>query len=349
MKLNIITVKTKDDFNAGQKAPADIIHILTKYYNARSTIFDNCPSNNKIIKIFKRIIKIFKFPYEFLKSRIRKEIVVLQFPLFETTKFLNFCLLQSMKLLNPNKTIILIHDLEGLRNKNDILKKQEMNRFKHAKYIIVHNNVMKNVLVNEGLNNKIYVLELFDYICDLEKRNYKQKLNKSFEVVYAGNLTKVKCPFIYELNPNKMNYIINLYGLGIDKDINAKIKYKNKYSPAALPNKIKGDLGLIWDGNADESDESIGMKYYTKYNNPHKLSCYIAAGLPVIAWKKAAISEFIKKNKIGYLINNIEDINELDLSDYNEKIKAVSKIREKVTSGWYTKNVFDKIFKDMGL
>ena len=54
----------------------------------------------------------------------------------------------------------------------------------------------------------------------------------------------------------------------------------------------EGNLGLIWDGASDSSDEDIGMKNYTRYNNPHKLSCYMAAGLPVIVWEKSAISKF---------------------------------------------------------
>ena len=118
-----------------------------------------------------------------------------------------------------------------------------------------------------------------------------------------------------------MKYRINLYGVGIDKDINNKIKYLNKYSPDELPNKIVGDLGLIWDGNYDESDENEGFKNYTKYNNPHKLSCYIAAGLPVIVWEQSAVADFVNKYNIGYTIKNLYDINKINLTDYTTKKK----------------------------
>ena len=90
------------------------------------------------------------------------------------------------------------------------------------------------------------------------------------------------------------------------------------------------------------------MKNYTKYNNPHKLSCYMAAGLPVIVWEKSAISEFVKKNNLGYTIKTLEDINNLDFSNLEELKKNVKKIQSRVVSGEYTKKVFNKVLKDMG-
>lgn len=349
MRMNVITVKTSDDFNAGGKAPNDIVEILKSTYNCRSTVFENYgSSNNKLIKLFKRIKKTFRFPYEFIKSRIKKEVVVLQFPLFETTKLLNKFLLFSMNFLDYNKTIILIHDLEGIRNKNDILKKQELDRFKKAKYLIVHNDVMKNIVLKDDIKNKIYVLELFDYLCN-EKNERKNCLKKEPMIVYAGNLAKVKSPFLHSLETKKMKFKLNVYGVGIDDNINDKIIYLNKYNPNELPLKLKGDLGLIWDGEIDGRDENIGMKCYTKINNPHKLSCYIAASLPVIAWQKSAISHFIKKYNVGYLIDNIYDINNLNLSDYTEKLNNVKKIQGNVINGYYTKKVIDDILDDMKL
>ena len=141
---------------------------------------------------------------------------------------------------------------------------------------------------------------------------------------------------------------MNLYGVGINKDLAPNIIYKGKYSAFELPSKLDGDLGLIWDGKADTSDENYQMKNYTKYNNPHKLSCYMAAGLPVIVWEKAAISKFVKDNNIGYTIKKIDDINILDFSDLKEKAENVKKIEEKVQNGEYTKSVIKKILKDMG-
>ena len=345
--MNIITIKTTENFHAGQKAPSDIIEILKKEYNVRTTFFDELPTN----KILKKLTKRLNYTYQFLKSRIKNEVVLLQFPFPETSKILNPIFLFNMKLLNKKKTIALIHDLNGLRYQDDYINQVEIKRLKKLKYIIVHNDIMKQKLIDNGIDKfNLYVLELFDYLCDemdLSKKDKKTN-KKNFKVVYAGNLAKGKSPFIHEIKDNKINYTMNLYGIGIDKDISKKIIYKDKYPAEILPSKLDGDLGLIWDGLATEEDSNIGMKNYTKINNPHKMSCYMAAGLPVIVWNKSAISKFVKKYDLGYTINTIEDINKIDLKDYEKKLENVLKIREKVINGYYTKRVVEKILKEMG-
>ena len=141
-----------------------------------------------------------------------------------------------------------------------------------------------------------------------------------------------------------MRFRMNVYGVGTDKDINGRINYKGKYRPDELPNKLEGNLGLVWDGNFDESDENEGFKNYTKYNNPHKLSCYIAAGLPVIVWEKAAVADFVSENGIGYTVSSVYDINALDLSDYDVKRKNTLELSACVRNGVFTKKAIEKVF-----
>ena len=342
--MKILTVKGDGAFTAGPKAPSDIIEILQNKYNAKS---DLLVSNSGIINKIKYRLRIFS---TIRKSKKEKEVLVMQFPMYETTRLLNRFFLFSLSRANKEKTVVVIHDLDSIRGENKILKKQEYDRLSKLKYIIVHNDRMKKYLEEIGIKAKLYSLELFDYICD-KKDNFERSntLNKeNLQVVYAGNLVEVKSPYIYQLEEEKMNFKINLYGIGIDKDINGKLIYKGKFQPNELPDKIEGDLGLIWDGKFDESDENVTYKNYTKYNNPHKLSCYIAAGLPVVVWRKSAISEFVKKYDIGYEISKVYDINNLDLSDYAKKLENIKSLQKKARNGEFTINVMEKVLKDMG-
>ncbi|MGX6427490.1 hypothetical protein [Lactiplantibacillus argentoratensis] len=81
------------------------------------------------------------------------------------------------------------------------------------------------------------------------------------------------------------------------------------------------------------------------YNNPYKLSFYLAAGIPVIIWAKAAEAEFVLSNHLGYTINSIDDINNListiTPNSYQEIIQNVHRIQLKLIHGDYTRNVFD--------
>ena len=345
MKINVITVKTSADFYATHKAPNDIIRILKDKFGAKSTLIGFSENSNSF---FTKIIKRIKFTYEFVKTRLKNEIVILQFPMYETTSLLNKFFLFNMKFLNKNKTIVLIHDIDGIRSQDSNLYKQELARLSKVNYIIVHNSKMKSKLLSDGVNSKMYLLNLFDYLCEYDNEVRDNNISKNPVVVYAGNLSKQKSPFIHQLDYKKMKFTLNIYGVGINSNLNKKIIYMDKYSADVLPNKLDGDLGLIWDGNFDESDENDGMKNYTRFNNPHKLSCYMAAGIPVIVWKKAAISDFVLKNNIGYIIENIYDINKLDFSDYDIKLSNVRKIQKNVRNGFYTEYVVNKVLNDIG-
>ena len=158
--------------------------------------------------------------------------------------------------------------------------------------------------------------------------------------MYAGNLEK--SDFLTALDIDRMNFEFNLYGVGATEDINCKMRYKGAFAPDDLPNILEGDLGLVWDGKLDSSDGDTGFKNYTKYNNPHKLSCYIASGLPVIVWDKSAAADFVTKNNIGYCVSDLYEINSIDFSDYDVKRDNVLKIAQMVRSGIYTKNAMDK-------
>jgi len=322
MNFKVISfIKNPNDKNAGPKAPRDINEIISKEYNSKiTTIFKN------------RIYKI-KIVTNFFNSRFYNGMIIVQHPIIYSSKVYN--------LLPKNKTIILIHDISGLRNQDDELLNKELVIFKKFKYIIVHNKKMKKFLIEKGVDEEsIYLLNIFDYLADGQIEKINKKFTKT--IFYAGNLIKDKSPFIYQLEENKMNFNINLYGIGLGKLANKKLNNMGSFDPDNL-SSITGDLGLIWDGVYDDSDSDKLFKNYTKYNNPHKLSCYLASGKPVIAWKKSAIADFIIENNIGYLIDNVYNINKIKFDDYSKKKENAIIIGERLRKGYYTKKVLEDI------
>ena len=333
----LISKYNYNEFNAGPKAKIDIENILNEYEKIR---LKTLKINSRMLKnSIKKLIIYFKEFIFVLKIGKKNEDKIVQFPFRKIDLFLS----------KKCKNTFIIHDIEGLRQNNPKLLSQEINQYKIADYVIVHNSKMQKYLIENGINqNKIKILELFDYLVQEDNKTKKVEIFEEPVIIYAGNLTDSKCPFIYQIEKDKINFKFNLYGVGITQNINEKMKYKGSYSPDVLPDKLEGNLGLVWDGNYDESDENEGFKNYTKYNNPHKLSCYIAAGLPVIVWRKAAVADFVKKYNIGYTIGNIYDINNIDFSDYEEKLKNVQELSEKVRSGYFTKKVINEILADIG-
>ena len=320
--MKVLSLIYKTEKNAGPKATSDVDKILQKEYNA------------EIIKLYRVGNFRIRTLLTFVKYMFSKDILVLQMPMILKAK--------AYKILPKKRTILLIHDINGLRHQDKEILDKELNIYKQFRYIIVHNDVMKQFLVENGIDEStIFVLELFDYLVD--KTNTSDNKDVA-EFVYTGNLLKEKSPFLYQFKDGELKYHINAYGLNAEDSLNKMISYKGSFESEDL-SKIEGKIGIVWDGNKDEQDESDEYKNYTKYNNPHKLSCYMACGLPVAVWRKAATSSFVEKNNIGYLIDTLDDINNIDFSTYDEKKKNVEIIQKKVINGEYTKTVFGKVLE----
>lgn len=327
MKVITQYIPTKRD--AGPKAKVDIENILKREYSAniQTLKLSGDIVNKKQLYIF-RLKKVLFL----LKNTFKTDILIIQAPFSKNAK-IN---------IPANKKIVIIHDIEGLRTKNSDILDSELKLYNSCNVIISHNEIMSKFLRDNNVTTPIINLEIFDYLFEGDNENLPFDINNPV-ISYAGNLKK--SPFIYSLDSNKMNFKLNLYGIGIDKDINSKIHFKGSFTPNDLPKNIKANLGLVWDGAYDSSDELEDLKNYTKYNNPHKLSCYIASGIPVIVWSKSAAASFVKKYDIGYTVNDIYEINNLDFSDYNKKLKNIEQIRNDIISGEFTKKAINQALK----
>lgn len=323
--MRVISKYRVDNLDAGPKAKVDIENILKNEYDCEICTLKLGAKEIEDRFIRKMCRKVQKVFFELKNFRGNDEIIV-QSPFTSRNFATDAC---------KNK-IAIVHDINGLRTGSVSELKKELDFLKTCKVIISHNRHMTRFLRENGVSCKIVDLGVFDYLLSNDAEEHTaQPLSGEPVVVYAGNLAK--SPFLYQLEEEKMQFCMNVYGVGTDKDINGKIKYKGKYRPDELPSRLEGNLGLVWDGNFDESDENEGFKNYTRYNNPHKLSCYIAAGLPVIVWKKSAIADFVLEYEIGYAVSNVYDINNLDFSDYETKKENIKAISDNVRSGYYTR------------
>lgn len=332
--MRVISQYIVSNNDAGPKAKIDVEKLLRKNYNAK--IYTNKINNNQEKRIFSKIKK-FLFSYIHLKTN---ETTVIQIPYTNKCEILN---------LSKNK-IGIIHDVNGLRYNDEKLLKEEIKAFNQYNGIIVHNDVMKNELIKNGLTTKTVELKLFDYLIDRDIQIKNEKFDaKNVRIAYPGNLEMNKAKFVYELEEENMNFKLCLYGDYLEKEKlnNKKIEHKGSFSSEKLIENLNADLGLVWSGKIDESDQENGEKGYTRYNMPHKLSCFLAAGIPVIVWEKSAAAQIIDEYNVGYKINNIYDINKIDFKDYDIKKENAIKISEKIRNGYFTQTAINDILKMM--
>lgn len=79
------------------------------------------------------------------------------------------------------------------------------------------------------------------------------------------------------------------------------------------------------------------------------MSLFIASKIPVIVWKQSALSDFVKKNNIGIVVDDLIEMQEI-ISNMSEEQyvllkENIERLSEKVREGFYTSNAIDKSIK----
>lgn len=343
--------KKSTKYNASSKARVDVESIL-KEMEYRPLFINSkyCGSEskkNKIIRIIEFINNYFIWN-KALKNIKKDSIIIIQYPLINSTLGLGKLI---KKYQNKFNICILIHDLNSIRLENIFtgakykrIYNEDISVIKNSNYIISHNKNMTKKIGQLVKNKKDIVnLELFDYL-------WKDKIENKFSIdkpiVIAGNLNSDKANYIEKINEVK-NVKFNLYGNGYNENKNNKnIQYMGSFLPNEIIKKIDGSFGLVWDGNSITTCESKYGKYL-KYNNPHKFSMYLAAELPIIIWKEAALADLVNENNIGFTINSLSDIsNKIDnISEDEYKIMKLNtkNMAHKLHNGIFLKNAIENI------
>lgn len=339
-------------FNAGSKAREDIYTIAERMgFTPLSVLLPAPPKRHNDWDTLKRWYRTDKVLKKALLSRKKGDFVLLQFPMLHFSCELFRGIRKAER--RGIHVILLVHDLESLRYH---LTENEKNLFQRlgdraekkcllaAGSVIVHNEAMAGALMKTygTPKERLHSLELFDYITDAATGYEKN----GDEVAIAGNLDPEKSAYLLKL-PGNVRF--RLFGKGYVPDAEQKnITYLGTVLPAQLPEKLLASFGLVWDGPSAKSCEGP-FGEYLQYNNPHKTSLYLAAGVPVIAWEKAAIAEFIKKNGCGFTISSLSEIapmlSSLTAEEKEEMAKNAQRVGNQLRQGYFTQKVILEIRK----
>lgn len=289
--------------HAGSKARNDIADILVKE-GWEPLVVHHSEEKGTLDKIKMLFLTRNDWSKIYHKIPEHSELLI-QYPLAMYPKVSTVAIpfLKKMKRKNVKLTF-LIHDLDSLRG---VYTNGEREFLSTADVIIAHNPVMVEYLKQNGYSDKeIRSLNIFDYLT--KDTVVDRKAGEKTEVVIAGNLKREKAGYVYRLNEVEGEIQFRLYGPNYDGETQGKnVKYCGQYKPEELPEKLEGGFGLVWDG--DDLGACTGVfGEYMKYNNPHKTSLYLASGLPVIIWEKAAMAKYIEKNNLGIAVREMNEI-----------------------------------------
>ncbi len=327
---------------ASNKARADVNKIATSL--GFETVSVHSPKDSTVLLM--KVIGKALFEYELIRAirDIEKNSVLLvQVPFLNLANATHKNIIKYCKKRNI-KLIAIIHDVNELRGTNAD-NKPFYELLNSSLAIISHNEFMTSYLVEKGINrDKIVNLEVFDYL--LEKPKTVGSYAK--QVTIGGNLDVEKVKYLKNIDKVRGCKIL-LYGPSYSSDSRANhIEYKGVVPASELPYRLNDGFGLVWDGDSIETCEGL-FGNYLRYNNPHKLSMYIASGLPVIIWKQAAEAKFVQENAIGVAVESLLDLeaffNDLTEEQYAMYAENVRVVREKVISGQYAKKAIEQSLK----
>ena len=338
-----IVEKNLREHHAGSKARNDVADILRNCEWNEIIVSSPEVRVNAGLKDKMKMALIMRNEWkEIVKTIPENAILFIQYPLDMYPKISMLASKYIRKIRNKNvKIIVLIHDLDSLRENDADQKQWDEKREKlflgQADLLIVHNNRMAEYLEKKGYSQKKIPLKLFDYLDNCTCKDNNANFDKSGPIIIAGNLDPVKAGYIYKLGEldGKVNF--RLYGPGYrPEEKTQNVKYMGTYSPNELLKQIDGAYGLVWDGESIEGCRG-GYGEYMKYNNPHKLSLYIAAGVPVIVWKEAATAEFVDETGIGFSVNSLDGMGKkrglMSADEYKAMVEKVQEISCKVKKG----------------
>lgn len=73
---------------------------------------------------------------------------------------------------------------------------------------------------------------------------------------------------------------------------------------------------------------------------------YIVSGLPIIARSGSNVGDFVLKNNIGFVIDNVLDIDKSN-KPYYDYINNIKDISDNMVNGFYILNAIKKIEKEI--
>ncbi len=244
------------------------------------------------------------------------------------------------------KIVCLIHDLETLRSLQgqgyDDEEEHHLDEMSDA--IICHNDAMRTYLIGKGIApSKLFTLELFDYHAEPLTEERRPTVGS---VIVAGNLDPQKSVYVYDLHTIP-DVRFDLYGVRYQQDdTHDNIHYHGAFKPEELPTVMEGAFGLVWDGTSVDTCEG-NTGNYLRYNNPHKLSLYLASGIPVIVWEHSAVAEFVKRFQVGLCVSSLRDLPDLlqtiSAADLRRMWHNAAWLSEKITSGAFLNRVMDEV------
>ncbi|MCY3026097.1 MULTISPECIES: hypothetical protein [Aerococcus] len=258
------------------------------------------------------------------------DLVVVQLPTWNDRRF-ERALIDKIKYTFKAHLIVFIHDIPPIMfPQNYYLMSSLIEIYNEAELVIVPSQEMYQRLYLEGLRvDKVLIQAMWDHPTEFQpgKISFQKKIH------FAGDINKFD--FIKQWPISCAVDVYSNHGQNLDLPKEVTIKgWLPDYE--LLTNLSKGGFGLVW------TDQDYIQDYFQMCIT-HKLSTYLAAGIPVFVPESLSNRKIIEDNGLGYVVKSLEEANEIienmSESTYQELIDNVANFRQLIIQGYFTQRL----------
>ncbi len=316
-------------FTAFKKAPADIERTLHNSIGAvplSMALPDSDSLSKNLVIILRNLVK-------FLSVVRKGDQIFIQ--TYGHNKFIH--ILTSLVKRWGVKFNYIVHDIHFLRwngRRNDLKEVEFLNNFD---CLYVHTEAMEKRLRMRGIECDMKIVHLFDYYSDDPMMSKDKILDMKNVVAFAGNLDKSMFLEQWAKTSHLCDISVCLYGTSQDASLleNANIHYAGAFKPNNTGTLMAG-WGLLWDGDSTETCAGE-LGEYLKVNSSHKLSLYLACGIPVIVWSQSSLAGWLTEQGVCLTVDSLDDIpnaiHKISEKQYSEMIDNSIKLGKKLRNG----------------
>lgn len=260
------------------------------------------------------------------------DLVVVQFPMWTHLNF-QAEFFDYIKRIESVRMVALIHDIPTwMFTKDDDYDRENdfwLNQLKKFDLIMVGNDKMGHKLQDDGVSVPMVAMRIWDYLYQGPHRD------KTFQkkLYYVSGRDIVDLDY-------QASTPLYFYNKSVSDDVrsNGSVVWLGRQPSDDIVSQIDGGFGIVVSENIKEKS-NMNFVFYNQYNNPTKLSLYLAAGIPIIVSSKTAHAQMVIDQGIGLVI---DDLNEIDnrlsritAEDYQQMLQNIKPWQEAVSGGYF--------------
>lgn len=275
------------------------------------------------------------------------DLVVVQFPMWTHLNFQSE-FFDAILAIESVRMVALIHDIptwmftkgeEEYDRTNDFW----LNQLKKFDLLIVANEKGAHKLQEDGVNVPMIPMQLWDYFYSgpRQEKKFRKKL------YYVGGRDIIDTTY-------RASTPLYIYDKHVEKKVleSGSVTWLGRKPSDEIVSALDGGFGVVVTENLIEKS-NMNFVYYNQFNNPTKLSMYLAAGLPVIVSSKTYHAQLVKKHGIGLVVDDLNNMDAIFSSmtaqDYQKLVDNVKKWQEAVSEGFFIKRALISMLRALEL